>query len=103
MGTDHFVFDITDYDGTTVLLKKMLQCMEGTVKLYRDTKGLPAKYAPGWKGDAQKHLENIMEEYAAKAKALQVAAESLSKAAMDFIQKRKKGDEEFMQHFKGMP
>lgn len=102
MATDTFVYDITDYVGTTAILKKMRQCMEDTVKLYRVTKGIPAKVAPQWTGDVRSHLEKTMAEYAAKARALQIVAESLSKAALDFIQERKKGDEEFMRKFKGI-
>lgn len=102
MTTGNFVYDITDYDGTMVLLKKMRQDMEDTVKVYHETKGLPAKAAPHWTGDVRAHLETTMAEYETEARALQIVADNLSKAALDFIQERKNGDEEFIRKFKGI-
>ena len=102
MGTGNFTFDITDYEGTTALLKKMRERMEDTVKLYRAAKGIPAKFAPQWSGDARTHLEKLMEEYAVKARSLQSAAEKLSNEALAFIHKRKQGDDAFMRKFTGI-
>ena len=98
----NFTFDITDYDGTTALLKKMRQIMEDTVKLYRDAKGIPARSAPQWTGDVRTHMEKRMEEYATTARALQIVAEKLSDVALSFIRERKKGDDEFIRKFKGI-
>ena len=102
MGVGTFTFDITDYEGTMALLKKLHDRMEDTVKLYRTARGIPSKFAPQWSGDARTHLEKIMEEYAVKARSLQSAAEQLSNEALAFIHKRKQGDEAFMRNFTGI-
>lgn len=97
-----FTYDIEDYSETIRLLERIRNNMESNIQLFTTAGAIPETHAPVWRGDTATRLKAVMDEYAAKARALRMETESLLEAALKFCRDRQRDDEDFNSSLRGI-